>query len=144
MKNNKIEIREITSLQEMLQQFPLLKQLNSDLTPESYQQMLPEMIKNGYRMIGALNGDDCMGISGFWINTKIWCGKYIEPDNVVVDKNYRSAGIGKMLIDWIINEGKRLDCKVSTLDSYVSSDKSHRFYFREGYIIKGFHFYKEI
>ncbi len=84
------------------------------------------------------------GVSGFWINTKIWCGKYIEPDNVVIDRNYRSAGIGKMLMDWIMLEGKKLGCKTSVLDSYVSSDKARRFYFREGYIIKGFYFYKDI
>ncbi len=143
MTKNHIEIKEIKSEAGMMQQFPLLKQSNPNLQKEDCREMFPEMIKRGYRMIGAFDGQDCVGISGFWVGTKIWCGKYIEPDNVVVDTNYRSAGIGKMLMDWITLEGKKLGCKTSILDSYVSNDKSHRFYFREGYIIKGFHFYKE-
>ena len=56
-----------------------------------------------------------------------------------------AKSIGKSLIDWISAEGKRFECKISlSLDSYVSIDKSHHFYFRKGCIIKGFHFYKEI
>jgi GNAT superfamily N-acetyltransferase len=141
---NKFVIKEIKSKKVMLQQFPLLKQLNPALKKTDYARMLSEMIKNGYRMVGAFCENDCVGTSGFWVNTKIWCGKYIEPDNIVVDKNYRSAGVGKILLDWISAEGKSLNCKAALLDSYVSNDKSHRFYFREGYIIKGFHFYKEL
>ncbi len=140
----KITIKEIKSPEEMLQQFPLLKQLNPHLQKDDCQKMFPQMIKNGYRMIGAFDGKNCVGISGFWVNTKIWCGKYIEADNLVVDQNYRSSGIGKILMEWISNEGKKLNCQVSVLDSYVSNEKSHRFYFREGYIIRGFYFYKEL
>ncbi|MCE3255650.1 MAG: hypothetical protein K0R25_1144 [Rickettsiaceae bacterium] len=144
MKNHQIKVKEIKSLQEMLQQFPLLKQLNPKLKKKDYEQMLKAMTKNGYRMIGAFDRENCVGLSGVWVNTKIWCGKYIEPDNVVVDKNYRSKGVGKLLIDWIIEEGKNLGCKTSTLDSYVANSKSHSFYFREGYVVNGFHFYREI
>ena len=144
MSKDQIEIREIKSLTEMLQQFRLLKQLNTQLQKDDCKKMFPEMIKSGYRMIGAFDNKNCVGISGFWVGTKIWCGKYIEPDNLVIDENYRSAGIGKMLMDWIITEGKKLSCKVSVLDTYTNNDKSHRFYFREGYVIKGFHFYKEL
>ncbi len=144
MGKDRIEIREIKSLAEMLQQFPLLKQLNPQLQKDDCKKMFPKMIKSGYRMIGAFDDKNCVGISGFWIGIKIWCGKYIEPDNVVIDKNYRSFGIGKMLMDWIAVEGKKLHCKVSVLDAYTNNNKSHRFYFREGYVIKGFHFYKEL
>jgi len=142
--SNNIKIREIKSEKAMLQQFPLLKQLNPSLEKSDYSKMLPIMIRNGYRMVGAFDKKNCIGLSGFWVNIKIWCGKYIEPDNVVVNQQYRSAGVGKMLMDWVIEEGKKLGCKVSTLDSYVGNDKSHNFYFREGYHIKGFHFYKDL
>lgn len=140
----KIKIKEIKSKEEMLQQFLLLKQLNPTLKKADYAKMLPIMIKGGYRMIGAFEENDCIGLSGFWVNIKIWCGKYIEPDNIIVDKNHRSKGVGKMLISWIIDEGRRLDCRVSTLDSYVSNKKSHQFYFRENYHILGFYFYQDL
>ena len=144
MLKNQITITEIKGAKAMEAQFPLLKILTPELTKEDYIMMLPEMIKNGYRMVGAFKDSECIGLSGFWINSKIWCGKYLEVDNFIVDEKYRSSGIGKMLLDWLMLEGKKHDCKASVLDSYVYNDKSHRFYFREGFVIKGFHFFRKI
>jgi GNAT superfamily N-acetyltransferase len=106
--------------------------------------MLKDMLLHGYRMAGAFDGKTCVGLSGFWIATKIYSGKYVELDNVVIDKNYRSLGIGKLLCDWIISEAKKQGCETAMLDAYVENASGHKFYLREGYIIRGFHFIKKI
>ena len=85
-----------------------------------------------------------IGLSGFWIGTKLYCDKYLEPDNVVIDKAYRSMGIGKLLMDWLVEEGKRNNCKMIMLDAYVENFSGHRFYYREGFIARGHHFLKNI
>src|ERR1051325_5180295 len=91
---------------EMFLQLPLINQLSPDITQKDYERMLEDMLKNGYRMIGIFEKEVCVGISGFWIGTKLYSDKYLEPDNVVVDKNYRSNGIGKLLLDWLTEEAK--------------------------------------
>ena len=106
--------------------------------------MLRDMLRHGYRMAGAFAAKKCVGISGFWISTKIYSGKYVELDNVVIDKNYRSQGIGKQLCDWIVVEAKKLGCTTAMLDAYSENSSGHKFYFREGYILRGFHFIKKI
>lgn len=141
---NKISIREIISVEEMLAQFLLIKQLNKKLKKSDLKIMLNEMLASGYRMIGAFDGNTCTGLSGFWISTKIYSGKYVELDNVVIDKNYRSKGIGKMLCHWVEKEAKRNGCETAMLDAYAENQAGHRFYFREGYIIRGFHFLKKL
>ena len=140
----KYTIREIETEKEMFSIFPLLIQLNPTLKKPDYKIMLKDMLRHGYRMVGVFHGKQCVGLSGFWISTKIYSGKYVELDNVVIDTKFRSKGIGKLLCDWIHAEAKRLGCKTAMLDAYEENKRGHKFYLREGYILRGFHFLKRL
>lgn len=142
MESN-LRIRELNE-KEMLDQYSLVVQLSPEIEKKEYERMVRDMVKQDYRMIGAFDQQACIGVSGFWINTKLYCDRYLEPDNVVSDKNYRSKGVGKMLMDWLTEEAKRCGCKTIILDAYVENSAAHRFYFREGFITRGFHFLKKI
>ena len=142
--NKKFTIREILTKEEMISLFPLVKELNSKLKKSDYKVMLSDMLAHGYRMVAVFDGKNCAGLSGFWISTKIYSGKYVELDNVIVGKYYRSHGLGKLLCDWIIAEAKKQNCKTAMLDAYVENAAAHKFYFREGYMIRGFHFIKKL
>ena len=139
----KFRIKELSKA-EMLLQFPLLKQLSASAKENDFRRMLPKMLKYGYRMVGVYNGKKCIGISGFWIGIKLYSDKYLEPDNVVIDKNYRSKGVGKKLFIWLEKEAKRNGCKIIMLDAYVENFSGHKFYWREGYTARGFHFLKKL
>ncbi|WP_168194053.1 GNAT family N-acetyltransferase [Pontibacter sp. SGAir0037] len=137
-------IREIKGLQAMLDQFRLIRLLNPGMTAERYKELLLQMLPNGYRMVGAFRNDFCCGISGFWVNTKLYSGKYLEADNFVVEEAYRSKGVGKLLSDWMLQEAKDLNCDTVMLDAYVTNSAAHKFYFREGFYIKSYHFFKSL
>ena len=138
------QIKEIKAGNEMAARYELFAQLNPSVPKNDYVRMLKDMCSQGYRMIGIFDKDVCMGISGFWIGTKLYCGKYLEPDNVVIDKDHRSKGVGKILMDWLEEEAKRNDCSMVMLDAYLENIPGHRFYYREGYVARGFHFIKKI
>ncbi len=97
-----------------------------------------------YELIGAFVSDRLVGVAGAWLATKIWCGRYLEIDNLVVDPAQRSAGIGGQLILYLESVAKARDCQVVVLDSYTSNHPSHRLYHRLGFEIWGFHFIKPI
>ncbi|MBI3232577.1 MAG: GNAT family N-acetyltransferase, partial [Bacteroidetes bacterium] len=84
----------------------------------------------------------CIAVSGYWIGAKLYCGSYLEIDNFVVDEKHRSSGIGKQLIEWLTNEAKAHQCETMMLDAYVENFKAHHFYYREGFIARGFHYIK--
>lgn len=126
-------------------QWHLIKQLAPpDEKQENYERMLKEMLGNGYRMAAVFDGEKSVGVSGFWIGTKLYSGKYLEPDNVIVDSAYRSKGVGKLLLDWLTAEAKRSGCKMLMLDAYVENFAGHKFYYREGFIARGYHFLKKL
>lgn len=138
------KIREIKNRKEMLGQYPLLCQLSPGLKKAAYKTMLKDMLAHRYRMAGVFDGKKCVGLSGFWISTKIYSGKYVELDNVVIDQEYRSQGIGKLVCHWILKEAKRKGCKTAMLDAYLSNEAGHRFYEREGFYKEGYHFLKKL
>ena len=102
------------------------------------------MIGQGYQCAGAYIGERLVGICGLWVATRFYCGKYLEPDNVVVDPDYRSLGIGQSLMPWVYAYARELNCEVCELNSYVGSPRAHKFYFNEGFGVLGFHFQKRL
>lgn len=128
----------------MLPNYGLITQLSPKLTCEAYASMLQDMIPHNYFQVGAYEDDICIAVSGYWIGTKLYSGKYLEIDNFVVDKDHRSNGVGKHLVDWMIDEAKRNDCQMIMLDAYVENFSAHHFYYREGFIARGFHYLKKL
>lgn len=124
----------------------LLCALNQDTPHALVRERLATVLADHshYQLIGAFVDGKLVGVSGAWIATKIWCGKYLEIDNLVVDPEIRSAGIGSLLIRHLEALARELDCKILCLDSYTSNHASHRLYHRLGFEIWGFHFIKPI
>lgn len=136
------EVREIKTVGEMLQHLDVLQFLYPDLTFSKYEAMLADMISSNYGQVGVFEDHKCIAISGFWCGTKLWCGKYIELDNVVVNPAYRSKGVGKLMSDFLENKALESNCTILVLDAYTNNFGAHRFYYNQGYGPKGFHFVK--
>lgn len=134
-------VRELNGKEEMLDYISVMNELYPSLTLEEYERDLTEMLPNNrYGQAAVFDGDTCLGIAGFWIGTKLWCGKYLEIDNLVVSAKYRSKGAGKLLFDYLTEKAKEEQCSMMALDSYTSNFKAHKFFYNEGFGPKGFHF----
>ena len=143
MPTEAITIRELTT-DELPLILPLIEKHNAKHSPEELRRRLAVMIPHGYHCIAAFMGERIVGVAGYWLGARFYCGEYMDVDNVVVDEALRSQGIGKLLMDWLEAKAKDLGCKVVVLDSYVTFAGAHRFYFREGYHILGYHFAKDV
>lgn len=136
-----MRIRELTEKSEMLQLIGVIQELYPSLTLEAYEKNLTEMIpNNNYSQIAVFDGENCLGVAGIWIGTKLWCGKYLEIDNLVVSDKFRSRGVGKLLFNHISQRARAENCSMMALDSYTSNFKAHKFFYNEGFAPKGFHF----
>jgi len=129
---------------EMLPHYPLIRQLSPGVTAEQYAFLLDDMLAHGYRMAAVFEGDACVGISGIWVATKIYSGRYLEMDNVVVADTHRSKGIGKLLTDFIEKLALAEGCETMMLDAYLENEKAQAFYEREGFTKRGYHFSKSL
>lgn len=61
-------------------------------------------------------------------------------DYLIVDKDYRSKGIGKALLQNAVDYAKYNDCEVIELTSYIKNENAHRFYENNNFIKHSFKF----
>jgi GNAT superfamily N-acetyltransferase len=137
-----MEIKELTTIDEMLAQLETMRHLYPRLTLERYREMLTDMIPHNYRQIAVFENETCLGMTGYWFGTKLWSGKFIELDNFIVRPEHRSKGIGKMICDYANDKAESLGCTNIVLDAYTNNFPAHRFYYNQGFGPKGFHFVK--
>jgi len=142
---NPVAIRQLNE-PDLAEAARLLATLNPDTPLPLVRERLETILAEHphYHLVGAFAGDALAGVCSAWIATKIWCGRYLEIDNLVVDPEQRSGGIGTLLIQHLEALGRERDCKILVLDSYTSNHPSHRLYHRLGFEIWGFHFIKPI
>jgi GNAT superfamily N-acetyltransferase len=141
---SRFTLKEITDLQEMLQHLSLIQQLYPHFTVSYYQNLLEKMIPHNYSQLTVFDQDICVGISGFWLGHKLWCDQYLELDNVVVHSDYRSRGIGKLIVNYLTEKGIQEGCSMLALDSYTDNFAAHKFFYNEGFVPRGFHFIKKL
>ena len=139
MESGDIIVREL-AIDELPRILPLIEKHNAKIEPAELRRRLELMIPQGYHCIAALDGDRIVGVAGYWLGARFYCGEYMDVDNVVVDESLRSRGIGLKLMDWLHAKAKELGCRVVMLDSYVTFARAHKFYFRQDYEIIGYHF----
>lgn len=138
------DIRLLTQKTEMVPLHFLIRQLSPKVSEARYVYLLDDMLAHGYRMVAVYEGDVCVGLSGIWTGTKIYSGKYIEMDNVVVADTHRNRGIGQLMTDYITELALREGVEMMMLDAYRENVKAHAFYERAGFVKRGFHFLRAI
>lgn len=140
-----ITIREFNTKDEMLSAFPLVQQMYEKMSFEKFSEMVDEMIKrDNYKMIAAFSGEKMVGVAGYWISLMLYCGRYLQASNFVVDKETRGLGVGKKILNYLEEKAKKEQCNKFVLDSYTENKKSHPLLFRENFYIRGFHFMKDL
>jgi GNAT superfamily N-acetyltransferase len=141
----KVVIKKLNSKSEIASVFPILIQHHKHITKENFLRNIDEILsEKNYQMIAAFIEDKMVGIAGYWVLTRFYSDKYVQVGNMVVDEQHRSTGVGKTILDFIENEGKKRGCQHFILDSRLDNKKSHDFYLREGFEIMGYHFMKDI
>ena len=130
--------------EEMLAELPIIQQLYPNYTIEIYGTLLDAMLPNNYKQLVVKDDNKTIGLSGFWIGTKLWCGKYLELDNVVVHENFRSKGIGKIINETLEEIAIETNCNMLALDAYTDNFAAQKFYMNHGYVPRGFHFIKKL
>lgn len=138
-----MNVLQCKSFEELAFNYSVIKQLyDTDFTYEKYCSLLPDMISKGYSQIALYDKAKLIAVSGYWVSTKLYTGKYLEIDNFIVDNAHQSKGIGKKLIAEIEKIALQNNAKAIVLDAFTTNFSAHKFYFNQGYVPKGFHFVK--
>jgi GNAT superfamily N-acetyltransferase len=120
---------------------PVLLQLRPHLTADALVAAVQRMEAHGFRLVFASDEEgEVRAVAGYRVTEMLRTGLMLEVDDLVTDATGRSRGYGRALLDWLRAEARALGCSVLELDSGVQRHAAHRFYFREGMHILGYHF----
>jgi GNAT superfamily N-acetyltransferase len=140
-----IIIKDLETKNVMMDAFPLIHQMYKKMDYKGFESALDEMIlNNNYKMVAGFYDEKMIAISGYWIARMLYCGRYLQASNLVVDENFRGNGVGKNILNYLESKARKLGCDKMVLDSYSENKKSHSLYFREDFYIRGFHFIKDL
>jgi GNAT superfamily N-acetyltransferase len=100
----------------------------------------------GYRLVGAFDGEHCVAVAGFRLIRNLAVGDHIYVDDLATHPDARRRGYGRALLDWCAEEARRLGCAELQLDSAVERARldAHRLYFNAGMRITSYHFARRL
>ncbi len=124
---------------------PVLKQLRAHLTLESLAEVYAEGHAQGLRFTAVYDGEGrCLAVAGWRLMATTVALRKLYVDDLVTAADHRGRGIGAALLRELENRARQAGCRAIDLDSGVSREDAHRFYFRERMAITSLHFARRI
>ncbi len=123
----------------------LLKQLNPNKSIENLKKTISLMFSfNNYMCLGLYDNGKLIGLTSSWTSVRVYSGKQLELDNVIIDNKLQSKGFGEIFISLIEKWAIKNDYETVELHTYIENSRSHKFYFKQNFKILGFHFQKQL
>jgi GNAT superfamily N-acetyltransferase len=102
----------------------------------------------GYRLVGFFVREDpyAVAVAGFRVLNYLAWGRALYCDDLSTRAEHRRQGYAAQLMDWMIDEAKRLQLDEFHLDSGVGPDRTeaHRLYFNKRMRISSHHFSRSV
>jgi len=124
---------------------PVLGELRPHLTSADLAAVYEEGHPQGLRFTALYDeGDRCVAVAGWRLVATTVALRKLYVDDLVTAPSQRGRGFGAALLGELERRAREADCSVLDLDSGAEREDAHRFYFREGLVIRGFHFLRRL
>ena len=136
-----MNIKRAETLEDVEALFYVINELRPHLDVESFLKLYESSRDaDQYTVLGAFEGDECVGAVGYRIVFDLAHGKHIYIDDLVVSEKMRGKRLGQKLLEYVKDEAAKLDIKLMRLCSGLQREQAHKFYDREGWIKKSYAF----
>ncbi len=125
--------------------FAAMRELRTELAEDAFVREVDETLRpQGYRLVAAFEDGEtsAVAVAGFRTADSLAWGHHLYVDDLSTRTEARRRGHGRRLLDWLLEEARRLDCGQIHLDSGVGLDRAdaHRLYQNAGMVIAAHHF----
>ncbi len=134
-----IQMHTVTSEADIAAIIPLLQQLYNHPEAE-LKAHIRTMLEEQYQLLHATDEDGTsLAAVGYRIGRRLYCGRYLHVDNLVVDVSQRGKGLAGTLIAHLKEIAEKEGCDVILADSYISNTPAHNLFRQHGFHVRGFH-----
>jgi len=122
-------IKELVTDKDLLEGYPIMKQLRSHLDEDAYMELVMEAKeKEQYRQFALFDGDEVVAVIGFQPMITLYYGRYIWVCDLVTDAARRSKGYGEKLLAFVHDLARSEGYSSVALSSGLQRSDAHRFY----------------
>jgi len=118
----------VSDIEDIELALPLLAELRAALDPATLSARLSAAVAGGYRVLGATQNDNIVGVLGYRITHDICWGRTLYVDDLNIKPDARGTGIGGALLDVAKVRASELGCDHLRLCSGLTRLDAHRFY----------------
>lgn len=136
----RIQVGEMDVRHERVGVLGLLGEIYPAIPAQTLAERLETIERSGWRCAGVWQDGQLIALSGFWIQTRFYCGRYLYIDHFVVTAGCRSHRIGPLLLEFLNNLAVDAGCDLTCGDIFVTNERAQRYWRREGYQQVGVHF----
>ena len=124
-----LRIKELQSRDEIIEAFPIMKQLRSHLDESTYLELvMAAQASDGYKMFALLDSNEIVAVTGFKPMITLSSGRFIWICDLITDSTIRSKGYGEKLLRYVHEWAKEKDFESVSLSSGLQRTDAHRFY----------------
>jgi GNAT superfamily N-acetyltransferase len=128
-----IEIRSVEQLADIDACHAVMLELRPHLKDaDSFIQQVMRQREQGYRLSAAWCGGQIVGVIGYRLQENLLYGRFVFVDDLVVQKEFRSKGVGAQLLSATRTYAWETSCRHFVLDTGLHMARAQRFYFSQG------------
>ena len=126
---NTFTIKEIQTKNEILEAYPVIKQLRTHLDERTYLDLVVDAQENDrYKMYALVDDGQIVAVIGFKPMITLYYGRFVWVCDLVTDTNKRSKGYGEQLLTYVHEWAKENNYETVALSSGLQRKDAHRFY----------------
>ena len=124
--------------------FAVMSELRPQVARETFLPRVRQQMGGGYKLAYLSDGGEVAACAGFRVFDTLPWGRVLYVDDLITAERSRSRGFGARMMEWLLEYARREKCQELHLDSGTWRTAAHRFYFREGMVVKSFHFSRDV
>lgn len=137
--NHSIEYLNIEDLQALEAAYEVFGTLRPHLDKTQFIDQVRVQAKEGYRIAVIQQNGEVVAAAGYRVATFLAWGRVLYIDDLITHPERKCSGLGSALLDWLLEEGKRLECSAAHLDTGHERYDAHRLYLNKGFVLSSHH-----
>ncbi len=139
----KMQVKEIKNQLDVVDSFDLLTKFYPDLNAKIFLKQIDKILKNGSKIAVAINDrSSCVGFVVLRFTNKVFYDKLCEIEDFFISDDNQTCQ--QLLLDWVEQQSKNFGSKIITKSILTKDQQSQKTFAREGFILDGFLFKKDV
>jgi GNAT superfamily N-acetyltransferase len=137
--SNAIQLLDTSNDHEIERAFAVFAHLRPHLDGAMFLQRIRTQRTEGFKIVYIERNGAIVAAAGYRVASFLAWGKVLYIDDLITHPECKRLGLGGSLLDWLIEEGRRLECDEVHLDTGYSRHDAHRLYLNKGFKLSCHH-----